>query len=330
MKELIQDIKNHSFRPVYLIYGEEAYLKNDFKKKLKDAILGEDTMNFQSFYGKETDIKEVISLADTMPFFAEKRLILIENSGLFKKDAEPLTSYLSSMPDTTVLVFVEDQVDARGKFFKQVKKLGLAVNMERQKEDTLKTWILTILKKNGRNITPRAMELFLNSVGDNMELISTELEKLICYTTDTGAIYPEDVMEICSVQMSSHIFDMITDIAAHRQKAALDKYYELLALKEPAPLIMVLISRQFNQLLMVKELVLAGKGKDEIAKKVGIPAFVASKQMGLAKSYRMSSLRKAVEKCTEAEYSFKSGRLGDRMAVELLISELSSKELLEA
>ena len=74
MKVLNQDIKNHTFKPVYCLYGEEAFLKKSYKNQMKAAILGEDTMNFQSFYGKDMDMNEVISLADTMPFFSEKRL----------------------------------------------------------------------------------------------------------------------------------------------------------------------------------------------------------------------------------------------------------------
>lgn len=326
MNELKQDIKNRSFKPVYLLYGDEAFLKRSFKKQLVSAILGEDTMNFQSFFGKETDINEIISLADTMPFFAEKRVILIENSGLFKKDAEPLTSYLSSIPDTAVLIFVEEAVDARGKFFKAVKKVGHVVNMERQSEESLKRWVFGILKRNNRSITPQAMALLLDSIGDDMEMLSQEVEKLICYTEGREGIYPEDVKEICSFQITGHIFDMITDIALHKQRAALDKYYDLLALKEPPGRIMALISRQYNQLLMVKELALMGKSKDEIAKSVGIPGFVASKNMGQAKAYKMSGLRTAIEKCVDAEHAFKSGKLNDRMAVELLISELSKAD----
>ena len=115
MKRLNQDITERSFCPVYCLYGEEAFLKRNYKNLLKEAILGDDTMNFQSFYGKETNLTEIISLADTMPFFAEKRLILVENSGLFKKDPEPLPSYLPTMPESTVLLFVEEQVDKRNK-----------------------------------------------------------------------------------------------------------------------------------------------------------------------------------------------------------------------
>lgn len=327
MKVLNQDIKNHTFKPVYCLYGEEAFLKKSYKNQMKAAILGEDTMNFQSFYGKDMDMNEVISLADTMPFFSEKRLILIENSGLFKKDAEPLASYLSKMPDSTILLFVEEQVDKRNKLYKKVKELGYAAELSRQPEAQLKTWILQILKQENRQISRAAMELFLGSVGDDMEHIRTELEKLISYTEGRDVIAPEDVEAVCSVQITGQIFDMITDIASRRQRAALDKYYDLLALKEPPMRILFLIARQFNQLLVVKELAVLGKGKDEIAKKAGIQPFVAGKCMTQARNFRISELRTCVEKCVEAEEAVKTGKLADNLAVELLITEFSGNRL---
>ena len=83
MQTLNEDIKNHTFKPVYLLWGEEVFLKRSYKNRLRQAITGGDTMNYNSFEGKGIDPAEIISLADTMPFFAEKRLILVEDSGWF-------------------------------------------------------------------------------------------------------------------------------------------------------------------------------------------------------------------------------------------------------
>ena len=310
---------------MYCLYGEEAFLKRNYKNLLKEAILGDDTMNFQSFYGKETNLTEIISLADTMPFFAEKRLILVENSGLFKKDPEPLASYLPTMPESTVLLFVEEQVDKRNKLYKKVKDLGYVAELSRQPESQLKTWIFQILKRENRKITKGAMELLLSSVGDDMELIKNELDKLIAYTEGREGIVPADVEAVCSVQITGKIFDMITNIAEGRQKAALDEYYDLLALKEPPMRILFLIARQFNQLLSVKELMSTGKGKDEIAKKVGLQPFVAGKVMTQARAFSGEKLRSYVEKCVSCEEAVKTGRLNDQLAAELVIMEFSKR-----
>ena len=116
MQTLNQDIKTGEFKQIYLLYGEEAFLKNSYKNRLKEAIIGDDTMNFARFEGKGLDVDELIRLADTMPFFAERRLILVEDSGFFKSASDALVQYLPSMPDTTILLFVETEVDKRNSY----------------------------------------------------------------------------------------------------------------------------------------------------------------------------------------------------------------------
>ena len=91
MKTIDNDIKTGQFKQIYLLYGEEQYLIRQYRDKLKHALAADDdTMNFSAFSGSDINQKEIIDLAETLPFFADRRLILIEDSGLFKKSAEEL------------------------------------------------------------------------------------------------------------------------------------------------------------------------------------------------------------------------------------------------
>ena len=95
MKTIDEDIKSGNFKQIYLLYGTEAYLKKQYKDKLKNAMAApDDTMNFTRFEGKNINPKEVIDLAETLPFFADKRVILIEDSGFFKSSCEDLAEWL--------------------------------------------------------------------------------------------------------------------------------------------------------------------------------------------------------------------------------------------
>lgn len=134
MQTLNQDIKDRSFKSAYLLFGDEAFLKKSYKNRLKEAITGGDTMNYNYYEGKGINVPEILGMADTMPFFAEKRLILVEDSGFFKGggEAESLAEYLPNVPDTTCLLFVETEVDKRSKLYKAVKKHGYAAEMVRQ------------------------------------------------------------------------------------------------------------------------------------------------------------------------------------------------------
>lgn len=321
MQTLIQDIKEQTFKRMYLLYGEERFLKNSYKNRLKEAIVGDDTMNFASFEGKSLDVDELIRLADTMPFFAERRLILIEDSGYFKNACEPLVKYLPSMPDTTCLLFVESEVDKRSKLYKKVKELGHVVEMTRQDAAQLGKWAGSILAKDGKKITGRTMELFLSMTGDDMEHIRMELEKLISYTMGRDVITDEDVRAICTVQVTNKIFDMVAAIVNRQARKAMDLYEDLLTLKEPPMRILFLIARQFNQLLQVKELMGKGLDKGTIASRLKMQPFVVGKVMPQARQFGREQILSYVNLCVETEEAVKSGRLQDRLAVELLITK---------
>lgn len=322
MKTLAQDMKTRQFKPVYLIYGEEAFLKKSYKNRMKEAIAGDDTMNYHYFEGKGLDIKEIISLADTMPFFGERRLILVEDSGLFKSGgADALVEYLPQMPDTTCMIFVESEVDKRNRLYKKVKDLGYAAEMVRQDSKQLATWAGGILAKEGKKITGRTMELFLSKTGDDMENIRMELEKMISYTMGRDVITDEDVEEICTVRVTNKIFDMVAAIVNRKTKVAMDLYEDLLTLKEPPMRILFLIARQFNQILQVKELMSQGMDKGSIASKLKMQPFVVGKVMPQARSFSREQILSYVNLCVDAEEAVKTGRLNERLAVELLITK---------
>lgn len=326
MKSIDEDIKNRQFKSVYLLYGEEAYLKKQYKDKLVKALAAEgDTMNFAVYEGKGINAGEVIDLAETLPFFAERRVILLENSGFFKGSCEELAAYLADPAETTCFLFVEEEVDKRSKMYKAVTKTGKAVEFGTQKEELLTRWILSRLRKENKNITGSVMQLFLSKTGTDMGNIDRELEKLICYTMGRNVIEAEDVEAVTTEQVTNKIFDMVNAIAGHEQKKALELYYDLLTLKEPPMRILFLITRQFQILLHLKDM--SGKGFDSaaIAAKVGIPPFAVRKNQAQAKGFSMEQLKQAIADGVDLEEAVKTGHINDRMAVELFLVKYSKK-----
>ena len=325
MKMLAEDIKNGSFKSSYLLYGEEAYLRTQYKNRLKNALADpSDTMNFSRFEGKGINPAEIISLAETLPFFAERRLILIEDSGFFKNKCDELADYLPNMPDTTCLLFLETEVDKRNRLYKAVQKYGRVTEFQLQDERTLMKWILGTLKKENKKITESTLQLFLERTGSDMENIHMELEKLLSYTIGREVITSEDVEEICTMQTTGQIFEMIRAIAEKKQRLALDLYYDLLALKEPPMRILFLIARQFNQLLLVKSLTAKGMDRASVASKAQVAPFIAGRLMTQARSFTMQQLRNAVQDCVDAEEAVKTGRMTDVLSVEILIVKYSA------
>lgn len=325
MKSLNEDLKTGQFKQIYLLFGEEGYLKRQYKNRLTKAMLPEgDTMNYACYEGKGVDIREVIDLAETMPFFAERRLIVFENTGFFKSGGTELADYVKELPETTCFLFVENEVDKRSRLYKAVKAKGRAVELGFQDEATLKRWIAGLVKKENKQITEQTIVYFLNKTGTDMENITKELEKLYCYSYEREAITKEDVDAVCVTQISNHIFEMVDAAAQKKQRKALELYYDLLALKEPPMRILFLLIRQYRILHQVKGLLKAGYGRKEIASKAGLHPFVTGKYMDLAKRFPSRELRGVMEEGAELEQSVKTGRLTDHLAVELFLVKYSS------
>ena len=116
MSSVSEDIKNNTIRPVYLIYGDEAYLRDNYRNALIKALVAPgDNLNYNFFSGNRTDPDEVLSLADTLPFMAERRVIQVMDSGFFKKTDERIADYIANPSAETVLIFVESEVDKKTK-----------------------------------------------------------------------------------------------------------------------------------------------------------------------------------------------------------------------
>ena len=303
VKNLQEDIKTGKFKNAYLLFGEEAYLKIQYKEKLIHALNpDDDTMNFTKYEGKGIEVREMIDLCETMPFFADHRVVLVENSGFFKNKCDELADYMKTLPD-----------------------YGRIVEFAKQDEKTLMRWAAGILAREGRKITTRDMELFLTKTGTDMGNIRMELEKLITYTMGQDIVTREDIEEICTTRTENKIFDMVRAVTERNQRRALDLYNDLLTLREPPMRILFLLSKQFRQMCLAKKMAGEGASQNEIATRLGVPSFVARNILACARAYSVEELEQAEEDFVDAEEAVKTGRLQDVLSVELLIVKYSTE-----
>ena len=324
MKMLNEDIQTGQYKHIYLLCGDEDYLKKLYKDKLTKGICqDENSMNYNYFDGKGAVINQIISLADTIPFFAPRRLIVMENTGVFKKANVELAEYLPKLPDTTHIIFVEDEIDKRGKLYKTVKDQGRIVEFGMQDTNTLCKWMAGIFKNEGKQIREKTLHYMVQKIGEDMNALQKEVEKLVCYTRERSVVTEEDVDAICIEHISNRIFDMVNAVAEKRQKQALEYYYDLLALKEPPMRILYLLTRQFRILYQVKNCARSGYSNKEMASKLGIAPFAVNKSIGQAKQFKGQMLRDIIEDAADIEESVKTGRLTDKLAVELFIVKYS-------
>ena len=319
MKTIKEDIKNKKFKRVYLLYGTEEYLKRLYKNKLKEAVIQDlDTMNISEYTGKGIDEKEVLEFANTMPFFSDYHLLILENTGWFKTSTD-FADYVSELPETAVLVFVETDIDKRSRMYKAVKEHGYICEMNGMSEQELKMWVASLLKREERKITEATVEFLLEQVGTDMAKLQNELEKLVCYTVGRDVITMEDIKEVCSGQITGKIFVMVDALAQGYKKQALELYYDLITLQEKPMSILYMIQRHFHYLMIVKEMKKNHVDKSDIASTIGVPPFAVQKYMAQADRFQTEDLKKLLDYSLTLEANVKSGRLKEQLSVELLI-----------
>ena len=319
-RQLNEDIKNGTFKQCYLIYGDEAYLRNQNRDKLVKALAGDmNNMNFNRYEGDGINPAEIIDMAETMPFLSDKRVILIEDSTFFKNGCPELSEYLKTPSETTFFIFVEKEVDKRKDIYKALTKAGFEMNCEIQEEGTLKTWVNSKVTQEGKRISPRALAFLIDRVGTDMSNISTELEKLICYCIDRDEITEADIEAVCANWLTNRIFAMTDAIVEKNQKRAIDLYYDLLALKEPPAKILALITRQFNLMLQVKEMYTNRRDNASIASAVKLAPFLVGKYINWSKGYTYEELKEALELCATNDEAVKTGKLDYVISVEMVI-----------
>lgn len=320
MKSLREDLKTGSFRQIYLLYGEEDYLTLLYRDKLLKALVSEgDTLNYSRYEGKDIRVREVIDLCETIPFPAERRVILFENSGFFKNKCDELADYLPRIPDYLYLIFVEKQVDKRSRMYKALKDKGRAVEFSLPDDDTLLKWIATILAKSGRKIRTNDAGILLQRTGSDMGNIKNELEKLIGYTEGRDMVTMADIDAVCTNRAENRVFEMVRAVADKDRKKALSLYEDLLALREPPMKILYNLTKEFRRMLLIKKMEREGTSQNEIAAVLSIKPFAVQKSSRCARRYTVSALEKILEEFADADEDVKTGRLDDRLAVELMI-----------
>lgn len=329
MRRVLEDIKNKSFKTCYLFYGEEDYLKESYRDRLIKALFPEDdTMNLNRF---ADDVKEnqIMDAADAVPFFAEKRLIVAENTGFFSKATDGLSDYLKSVPETTVILFVEKNVDKRNACYKAVSSAGLAVEFNLPSQSELETWLLGKLKKEGKSITRAGLTEFIDRCGFSMESMDKELEKLICYCLDKEGIDERDVDAVCIPQVTANIWKMVDAVAEKNPKAAYRGYQKLLLSKEDPLNILNLIERHFRLMLGAAELNARGYGSKQISSELGIQEFAVGNYLRQSKAFSRKIIMEMLDKMADVEMKAKTGKLRDFSAVEIIIAEYSARKIVE-
>ncbi len=337
MKELDSD----TLKPVYLFYGTEMYLMDHSIEKLKQSKVNEayEDFNWSVFDGSSSEIDEILGNCETLPFFDDKKVVLVRNAPFFNATKnrmtvaleEALIGYLKSPSDSTILVFLGTaKPDKRKKLYKSLSKTGKAVEFGKLDDRAFPKWMQKVILQSGKTIDPGTLHFLTEQTayldyGSEKTLhdVQNMLQKVIGYCGDKESITSTDIETMIDKPLEKSVFDMVDALGSNRTGVAFRISHKLFEEGEPPIKVMAMITRHFRLLLKTKMYMAQGYTPSTLSSKLKLPGFVVKKNAAQVKPFSMKRLAHMLSVCKETEFAMKTGQYEGRLAVETLMVKLS-------
>lgn len=342
-REALDELKAGRIRPVYLIYGGEPFLEEALFREIKAATVAPETadFNFHTFSPAPDQIQQALGMAQTQPFFAERRLVVLRDCPVFsasrKKSDEAegeedekagggdelLLAYLKNPVASTCLVFLcGESVDSRKKVTKAAIATGGAVECKSLKPDDAVLWAeQRSTSVYGKKLNDQAARLLLEKLGPDLRMIDNELQKLALYVGEAKGIAVLDVDSIVGGVAETEIFRLTEAVMLKERAKAMDLLERVLRQVDHPLQILAALTNRFRQILTVKSLVARGVSLREGPGIAKMHPYAYEKMVGHVRPLSRSAIARAMERLLEADLAVKSG-FDPKLAVETLVVEL--------
>jgi len=331
-----KEIGQGNFNPIYVCYGTESYLMQEFIQYLMNKWIAPEERDFavSKFDLAETNIAEVIDDAETLPFVGEKKLIIAKDASFLTaaKDnskiehrIDRLTEYLLSPAEFSIIVFTvsADKLDERKKIVKAIGQKKAAVPFPPMVGDDLTHWVRRQSDKLRLSYTGGADQTLIMNCGGNLQMLAGEIQKLSLYAGEGGTVDQETVERLVARNTEQNVFLMIDEMVRLRLDRALGIYYELLKHKEEPIKILALMARQFRNMLLIKQLSTQGVTGQQMASQLSMHPYAVKIAAEQAKAFDSVKLQQALKQLADADYRMKTGQIDKVLALELFMLGLA-------
>ncbi len=325
-----KDIKSGEYSGVYLIWGEEEFLRDYYKNALIDKTADKAfaDFNFKKYTVSKPDNDEIESFFSSYPFMSDRKVLYIKNSGIFKKTNEDDKKFwlkmMDVLPDFAIIIFSEKEVDKRNALYKAVNSKFACDEFPFQKKPELISWIIRYMAKYEKNISDADAEYMIECCSPSMYILKSEIEKLAFYKEREKFITREDIDKCVCKLPESRVFKMIDDILDGNIKAAGEKLGELKLLKEEPIALNAAIFSKYSQLRKEKLLSKTLSAR-EIAAKTGQRDFFVNMHLKQIRDIPLKKFDEILKLCQELDYTVKSGLADAWTCLEILFAKMCSK-----
>jgi DNA polymerase-3 subunit delta len=210
--EIITELKSKIYRPVYFLEGEEPYFIDKITAYIQENVLNEAEKSFNQtiLYGKDTTIEDVINTAKRFPMMANNQVVIVKEAQNLN-DLKQLGFYIQSPQKSTILVinYKYKSLDKRSKLYKTLKDKAVFFESKKIPEYKIAAWITKYLKNKNTGITDNAAELLAEYLGNDLNKITHELDKLfLTLPKDKDKITPDDIEKNIGISKDYNAFEL--------------------------------------------------------------------------------------------------------------------------
>jgi DNA polymerase-3 subunit delta len=327
----------------YLLHGEDEYRRSLELQKMKSKLGDEDALalNTTELSGSDLTLDQLIFACSSLPFLADKRLVIVhglaarlerrrdeseEDSPSDPVFAERLEEYLSTLPETARLVFVEDRrIKPANPILRMVSQFehGYEKHFAPLRENRLTSWIAKRAREKGANIEREAVQLLAAHVGSDLRLQDQEIDKLLTYLAGERPITSDDVRLLVSYVREDSIFDLVDALGLRDTGKAMQLTDKMLEDGQHPLYILHMITRQFRILLQIRDLQARGTATADMATLLRLKPYPLRKALAQAPNFTIDQLEDILHRLLEIDAAVKSGEMEERLALELFVTEVN-------
>jgi DNA polymerase III subunit delta len=325
-RDLEQSLKKGHIEPVYFLYGAEAHLRDQALREITEAALRGTLLrefNDSSFNLFSDDVRDAIAAAEQLPMMSDRRVVHLRNlARLREADEEMLLRYLDRPVETSVLIFVGDDIDKRKKLGKRLMSGAGAFEFQPLKSNELPTWIKAHLKNLNADIEPRAMSQLRELSASDLSALTHELNKLAAAALPSGRITADLVEQLVSRSREHMNWDLTDNIVARNRRAALKVLRDFLDDGVEPVLLTGVIAGTFRRMALAKALHAGGASPGEIFREVRVPPFKQRDYLAMLSRIDSADMSRMIQRIAETDLAIKTSKATPRMQMEMLVCEL--------
>lgn len=307
IKGIVSDIKKGQIRPIYFLTGDESYYIDSLTKFIENNILQEEEKGFNQviLYGRDVEMEEVVSQAKRYPMMAERQVVIVREAQHLARSVDKLLSYAENPQPTTVLVFAYKgkTLDKRKKIYKAIQNNGVILQTKKLYENQVPDWIRRVLKGSGYQIDPKAAEMLVEFLGNDLGRIANELEKLKGIISKTDMITPQHIETNIGISKDFNNFELKSAIAERDiiKAGKIIKYFSQNPGDHPVLLTVALLHSFFAQVLAYQGLP-SHHDKSAVARAIGVRGTYPLRDISkAAKNYPMKKVSSIISVLREID-----------------------------